>query len=48
MKMLFIYPDLGGKSINFSPAIEILSAYLKKNDVEVALIHLNEKISGGG
>ena len=34
MKMLFIYPDVGGRSLNFSPAIEILSSYLKEKGVD--------------
>lgn len=42
MKMLFIYPDLGG-NITFSPAIEVLSACLKADGNDVELIHLNEK-----
>lgn len=42
-KMLFIYPDLGGNSISFSPAIEILSAYLKSNGYLVDLIHIHQK-----
>ena len=46
MKMLFIYPDVGGRNLNFSPAIEILSAYLKERDAEVSLIHLNNDVSG--
>jgi len=42
MKMLFIYPDIGG-NINFSPAIQILSACLKKDGNEVELLHINDK-----
>ena len=42
-KMLFIYPDLGGNSISFSPAIQILSAYLKANGHSVDLIHIHQK-----
>lgn len=45
MKFMFIYPDIGGRNLNFSPAIEILSSYLKKNDIEVELIHLNNDVS---
>lgn len=40
-KFMFIYPDVGGKSLNFSPAIEILSSYMKRGGTEVSLIHLN-------
>jgi len=43
MKMLFIYPDIGGSSISFSPAIEILSACLKEDGNDVELIHIHEK-----
>lgn len=46
MKILFIYPDVGGRSLNFSPAIEILSSYLKKRNAEVSLIHLNNDVTG--
>lgn len=46
MKFLFIYPDVGGRSLNFSPAIEILSSYLKQQGVDVSLIHLNDEVSG--
>lgn len=43
LKIVFIYPDLKWNSINFSPAIMSLSAYLKKNiDIDVFLLHLNE------
>lgn len=42
MKMLFIYPDIGG-NINFSPAIQILTACLKKAGNDVDLIHIHEK-----
>ncbi|WP_238651769.1 B12-binding domain-containing radical SAM protein [Paenibacillus piscarius] len=42
-KMLFIYPDIGSNSISFSPAIEILSAVLEQQEVEVELIHIHEK-----
>lgn len=41
--MLFIYPDLGGNTISFSPAIEILSAFLKSKGFCVELIHIHEK-----
>lgn len=40
-KMLFIYPDSGGFTISFSPAIEILSAFLKQNGISVELIHIH-------
>lgn len=42
MKMLFIYPDIGG-NITFSPAIEVLSACLKEDGNDVELIHIHEK-----
>ena len=42
-KILFIYPDIGGNSISFSPAIEILSSFLKKNGFNVELIHIHDK-----
>ena len=35
---MFIYPDVGGRSLNFSPAIEILSAYMKREGIEVSMI----------
>lgn len=41
--MLFIYPDFGGSSLDFSPAIEILSAVLKSKGVQVSLLHLHQK-----
>lgn len=41
MKIMFIYPDTGGRSLNYSPAIEILSAYLKQYGVRVGLVHLS-------
>lgn len=46
-RFMFIYPDVGGGSaINYSPAIEILSSYLKANGIDVSLIHLSiSKIS---
>ncbi len=41
-RFLFIYPDVGGGSaVNYSPAIEILSSYLKENGIDVSLIHLS-------
>ena len=40
-KFMFIYPDIGGRSLNFSPAIEILSSYLKSKGTDVSMIHLN-------
>lgn len=39
--MLFIYPDLGGNSISFSPAIEILSSVLNEQGINTHLIHLH-------
>lgn len=39
-KMLFIYPDTS-VTISFSPAIQILSAVLKKQSIEVDVIHLH-------
>ena len=41
MKILFIYPDVVTKMINFCPAIHILSAVLKKEGCEVNLLHIN-------
>lgn len=40
-KFMFIYPDIGGRSLNFSPAIEILSSYMKQDGIDVEMIHLN-------
>lgn len=40
-RFMFIYPDVGGRSLNFSPAIEILSSYMKREGIEVSMIHLN-------
>lgn len=40
-KFMFIYPDIGGRGLNFSPAIEILSSYMKKEEIDVSMIHLN-------
>lgn len=31
-KFMFIYPNVGGRSLNFSPAIEILSSYMKREE----------------
>lgn len=42
-RMLFIYPDFGGSSLDFSPAVEILSSVLKNEGVDVSLLHLHEK-----
>lgn len=42
-KLAFIYPDLGWNSVNFSPAILVLSAYISKHmDAHVKLFHLND------
>jgi anaerobic magnesium-protoporphyrin IX monomethyl ester cyclase len=41
VKILFIYPDIITKGINFCPAIHILSAVLKKEGCEVDLLHIN-------
>ncbi len=40
-KFMFIYPDIGGRTLNFSPAIEILSSYMKQNEIDVSMIHIN-------
>lgn len=40
-KFMFIYPDIGGRGLNFSPAIEILSSYMTKERISVSMIHLN-------
>ncbi len=40
-RFMFIYPDVGGKGLNFSPAIEILSSYMKREGINVSMIHLN-------
>jgi radical SAM superfamily enzyme YgiQ (UPF0313 family) len=42
--VLFIYPDLGGSNISFSPAIEILSGFLQNKNIEVHLLHLHETL----
>lgn len=41
-KMLFVYPNIG-THISFSPAIQILSAVLKREGFETSLLHLHEK-----
>ncbi|MFH1420539.1 MAG: radical SAM protein [Candidatus Aenigmatarchaeota archaeon] len=41
-KVLFVYPNFG-TPISFSPAIQILSAVLKRAGYETALLHLHEK-----
>jgi radical SAM superfamily enzyme YgiQ (UPF0313 family) len=41
MKILFIYPDVVTKMINFCPAIHVLSAVLKKAGCEVEMLHIN-------
>ena len=43
MKILFIYPDVITKMINFCPAIEVLSAVLKRDGQQVGLIHVNNE-----
>ena len=43
MKMLFVYPDIGAGGMNFSPAIEILSAVLKQNGVKTDLFHIHAR-----
>jgi len=43
MKMLFVYPDVGSSRLNYSPAIEILSACLKQAGNEVFLLHINDE-----
>lgn len=43
MKVLFIYPNLGGP-IGFNIGVSILSSVLKKRLHEVKLIHLNESL----
>ena len=43
MKILFIYPDVITKMINFCPAIEVLSAVLKRDGCDVALLHVNNE-----
>ena len=43
MRMLFIYPDVGSSRLNYSPAIEILSACLKQAGNEVFLLHINDE-----
>lgn len=42
-KILFIYPDIGGNSIDFSPAIEVLSGFLKNKGFLVDLIHIHDQ-----
>jgi len=41
MRILFIYPDIITKMINFCPAIHVLSAVLKREGYEVDLLHIN-------
>ena len=41
MKILFIYPDIITNTINFCPAIHILSAVLKEDDCQVEMLHIN-------
>jgi len=44
LKIVFIFPDIGWNSVNFSPAILCLSAYLKAHieDIDINVLHLNE------
>ncbi|MDD5085102.1 MAG: radical SAM protein [Candidatus Omnitrophica bacterium] len=42
MRILFVYPDIGTKGVNFSPAIQLLSAILKKNGFSCELLHIND------
>lgn len=42
MRILFVYPDIGTKSVNFSPAIQLLSAVLKRNGFCCELLHIND------
>ncbi len=42
MKMLFIYPNINTDSIDFSPALENLSSYIKSKGVDAELIHIND------
>jgi len=42
MRVLFIYPDLVTPTINFCPAVHVLSAVLKQAGHETALIHVNQ------
>ncbi len=41
-KVLFVYPNIG-THISFSPAIQILSAVLKREGYETALLHLHNE-----
>jgi anaerobic magnesium-protoporphyrin IX monomethyl ester cyclase len=43
MKILFIYPDIITKMINFCPAIHVLSAVLKAEGCEVEMLHINNE-----
>lgn len=42
LSFLFIYPDIGTKSFNFSPAVQLLSSILKREKHKVDLIHVND------
>jgi radical SAM superfamily enzyme YgiQ (UPF0313 family) len=42
-QVLFIYPDLSTDIINFSPAIQLLSAVLKQEGCDVNAIHINNE-----
>jgi len=41
-KFLFVYPDIGTSTANFSPAIQLLSAILKDKGLDVSLVHIND------
>lgn len=42
MRILFIYPDIITKMMNFCPAIHVLSAVLKREGHKTELLHINE------
>jgi len=41
MKVLFIYPDIITRMINFCPAVQLLSAVLKREGHGTSLLHIN-------
>lgn len=43
MKILFVYPDIITKMINFCPAVHVLSAVLKREGCEVEMLHINNE-----
>lgn len=43
MKILFIYPDVITKMINFCPSIHVLSAVLKREGYQVFMLHINNE-----